>query len=383
MNKLNKILIGILIIFLTVTISTAVPITVVNKTLNISHTKAFDITDHDGYIFAGQRESYASTTRIDSSGNVFLEKNYDESNGSYFSDIELTPDNGYIIVGTSSYELHNDEDEWLSSGLIIKTDEDGNVMWKRYIQEKNYLSFKSVAQTLDNNYVVLGNIQDYNGNPQSLFVIKFDSEGNVIINKTLTNNSDLDYSSVIKQTLDGGYIITGSISDGLDGIIIKTDKNFNVVWTKQFKGIGHISSIQLSNDAYIITGYLENSYPNSKNSWIAKISKNGKLKWIKLISYGVYNEVNSIKKTKNGYILSGTFYEKIGEPNKGILIKTDKRGNIIWNIVPRNNSYNSLFDIIEPYKNEYTSFGYNYDRTTYEYETFFVKIKDIKSPNDY
>lgn len=382
MNKINKILIGILIIFLTTVISTATPVLIVNKVIEEDISEAFDVTDHDGYVFAGQNTSYASIFKTDLDGNVILRKSYDENNGSRFSDIKLTSENGYMMVGTSSKELDNDDDEWLSSGLVIKIDEDGNELWKRYIRKGDFLSFKSVYQTKDTGYIVLGNIMNYTGNPQSLFLIKFDHEGNTIFNKTLTNNSDLDFPTSVIQTIDEGYLVTGSINDGLDGIMIKTDVNGNIIWTKTFKNIGHVSSIiQLSNGAYIATGYLENEYPRPRNSWITKISRNGKTKWFRYIQKGIHNEINLVKQTKGGYILAGTLYGNKSEPNGGILIRTDKRGQELWSIVPGDNSYSKLYNVIELYPNRYTSFGYKCNIDTDECGTYFVKIEDIKTPN--
>jgi len=384
MNKINRILIGILIIFLTAVISTAVPVSTMNKVIDIDNSEAFDVTDHDGYIFAGQNETRAAIFKTDSNGNVISKKVYDENNGSYFSDIKLTSENGYIMVGTSGVELHNNDDEWLYSGLIIKIDEDRNEMWKRYIREGDLLSLKSVYQTLDSGYIVLGNIMYYDGNPQSLFLIKFDHEGNTIFSKTLTNNSDLDYSSKVIQTIDEGYAVTGSINDGLNGIVIKIDGNGDIIWTKVFKNIGHVSSIiQLSSGAYIATGYLENEYPRPKNSWITKISKNGKIKWLKYIDHGIFNEINSVKQTKGGYILAGTLYGNNNEPNGGMLIKTNKRGKELWNIVPGDNSYSKLYNVIEMYPNEYTSFGYKCNIDINECGTYFIKVENITSPNGY
>ena len=87
------------------------------------------------------------------------------------------------------------------------------------------------------------------------------------------NNYD-DYIKFIQQTIDGGYIITGSVPSDL--VLIKTDENGNEQWSKTFGGesgdVGY--SVQQTTDGgYIITG--------STFSWDNEIGKlfNRKLIW--------------------------------------------------------------------------------------------------------
>lgn len=394
MNKINKILIGILLIFLTAVISTAAPVSIMNKVLDIPIADAFVMTGGNSYIFAGQNETYASVSKTDKNGNLICKNSFDKDNGSYFSSITSYYQGGYIAVGTSSHELRNGDDEWLSTGLIVRIDDNCNEVWKKYVHEGNFLAFKKIVETWDG-FVIVGEYMDYNNNAQSIFIMKINSIGDSMGSGTITNSTTTDYASDVKQTftksntyngIDRGQIVTGSTNDGKDGLIIKINGTTGQPqWTKVLKGMGDVSSIiPLSSGYYIATGYRGGSYPNPKNSWIMKLNKNGKIKWTKHISKGIHNEINAVKPTKGGYILVGSIDGRYqtNDPNGGMLIKVDKKGNEIWSIVPGDNVYSILYDVIETSKNKYTSFGYKCNVDTDECGTYFVKVKDVKSTNN-
>src|SRR5438045_460773 len=85
--------------------------------------------------------------------------------------------------------------------------------------------------------------------------------GQITFQKTYGGASNEQGYSV-QQTLDGGYIITGStnslMTDSLDVYLIKTDSTGDTLWTKTFGGIGNDvgHAVQKTADGgYIITGY--------------------------------------------------------------------------------------------------------------------------------
>lgn len=366
--------------------SSLTPIAKMNKVLDIPNAEAFVVTGGNSYIFAGQDEN-ASISMTDANGNLICRNSFDKDNYSYFSSITSYYQGGFIAVGTSQHEIPNSNDEWISTGLIVRIDDNCNEVWKKYVHEGNFLAFKKIVETWDG-FVIVGEYMD--NNPQSIFIMKINSIGDSMGSGTITNSTNYDYVSDVKQTftksntyngIDRGQIVTGSTNDGKDGLIIKINGTTGQPqWTKVLKNKGTISSIiPLSSGYYIATGYRGGSYPNPKNSWIMKLNKNGKIKWTKYISKGIHNEINSGKPTKGGYILAGTLYGKTNEPNGGMLIKVDKRGNEIWSIVPGDNIYSKLYDVIETSKNKYTAFGYKCNVDTDECGVYFVKIVEKKN----
>jgi hypothetical protein len=110
----------------------------------------------------------------------------------------------------------------------------------------------------------------------------------------ISSQGDIDEGICVRQTMDGGYIITGScVPDGLvsyiDVLLLKTDASGNIIWTKTY-GKDFIESAysieQTSDGGYIIGGRaVKGSYPFIEppisDVWILKTELNGDTLWTK------------------------------------------------------------------------------------------------------
>ena len=135
--------------------------------------------------------------------------------------VEQTTDGGYIIVGYRGWDYL-----WL-----LKTDSQGNEEWS---QTFGYGSVGySVQQTNDGGYIITGDTYLVGVGDFDLWLIKTDSNGSEEWNKTFGGSDHEQYNSgrSVKQTTDGGYIITGYTQSfgngGGDVWLIKTDSEGN------------------------------------------------------------------------------------------------------------------------------------------------------------
>ena len=98
--------------------------------------------------------------------------------------------------------------------------------WDRNYGGSNNDWAHSLIQTTDGGYVVAGCIVSKGAGGEDFWVIKLDSQGNIIWDKTY-GGSDNDETHSIIQTEDGGYAVAGTTcskgAGGHDFWVIKLD----------------------------------------------------------------------------------------------------------------------------------------------------------------
>lgn len=175
----------------------------------------------------------------------------------------------------------------------------------------------------------------------STFLLLFFSlwgKSQIAFQKTYGGN-DNDYGTSVQQTVDGGYIITGSTwsyGPGLEAIyLIKTNSTGDTLWTKIFGGAigsgGLESVIQTSDGGYIIGSGTKSFGAGLQDVYIIKLDSNGNIQWTKTFGGTNPDVCVSIKQTTDGgYALLG-WTQSFGAGNSDIyFIKTDVSGNDIW-----------------------------------------------------
>ena len=204
-------------------------------------------TTDGGYIITGWRSIQNGVINLDSS-NVYLIKTdgsgveqWSQTFGGGYDggySVQQTTDGGYIITGFNGLSGSNGA---LVNVYLIKTDGSGIEQWSQTFGGVDNGEGYSVQQTTDGGYIITGwrQIQIQNGvinlDSSNVYLIKTDGSGVEQWSQTFGGGYDGGYS--VQQTTDGGYIIAGTKSNFVNGVmtsdvyLIKTDGSGNVTST--------------------------------------------------------------------------------------------------------------------------------------------------------
>lgn len=203
-----------------------------------------------------------------------------------------------------------------------------NDRWLKTFDFNEYEAGFSVQQTSDGGYIIVGGKSppagDYN-----LLVIKTDNNGDIVWTKEFENG----FGFSVKQTSDGGYVIGGEAysSDNVDIWLIKTDNDGNIIWDKKFDENDSDYSYdadQTSDGGYIVVGLT--GEPGDADAIIIKTDGFGNSEWIKTYGGTGENAAYSVVQTPDGgYVVSGTVSTE--EVNGDVwLFKINGTGELLW-----------------------------------------------------
>ena len=143
------------------------------------------------------------TTILQAQPNTIWIRTFGGINSDYGRSIQQVFNDGYIIIGTTA-SFGDNNDVWL-----IKTDVQGNKEWDKTFGGSNDDFGSCIQQTIDGGYIIVGWTNSFGGGNNDAWLIKTDAQGNKEWDKTFGGN-DTDIGYAVQQTIDGGYIITGS-----------------------------------------------------------------------------------------------------------------------------------------------------------------------------
>lgn len=243
--------------------------------------------------------------------------------------VQQTTDGGYIITGSTF---------GISDALLVKTDANGIEQWNTTFGAGKSDFGYSVQQTTDGGYIVAG-AYTYMGPPGTwdAWLIKTDSNGIMQWDKKF-GGAYSDYAYSVQQTTDGGYILAGSTdptNSNVEVYLIKTDSSGIATWTKTFGGantdIGQ-SVKQTTDGGYIVTGWTDSIGAGLTDVYLIKTDSSGIATWTKTFGGANDDYSRSVRQTSDGgYIVAGSTLSFGAGFSDVYLIKTDATGNEQWN----------------------------------------------------
>jgi hypothetical protein len=258
-------------------------------------------------------------------------KTYGGPDLEYGKSVQQTLDGGFVFTGSTKSYGNGDNDVWL-----IKTDNNGDTLWTKTFGGINNDQGCDIKQTTDGGFIISG--ETIKSSYPDIWLIKTDNNGDTLWTNTF-GGWDHEGSSCVNQTSDKGFIITGtSNSFGSntysDLYLIKTDSNGTNIWAKVYGGSSTdkgSSVLQTKDGGFIVTG-TTNSFGNGGyDLWLMKTDHQGDTLWTKTFGGAGYEQGFSIKETTDsGYVITGSTTSYGNGTYELWIIKTDSQGDTTW-----------------------------------------------------
>jgi uncharacterized delta-60 repeat protein len=312
------------------------------------YTDSFGANDKDAWVF-----------KLNPAGAVEWQKRYGEDGDDQARSIRLTNDGGYVVAGwiyTGGMGFYPD-DIW-----VYKLDSLGDFVWQQFNGDvdPHYHSTEgaySVFPTSDGGYILVGerliNYEPPQAKSYRFNVLKVDADGQAEWQNFYGSSAHDDRARSVQETTDGGYIVAGSTESygagEQDFWILKLNSNGENVWQKTYGGDqdDYAESIQQTEDGgYIVAGVTESFGVGETDFWVIKLDEDGDIEWEKTYGGGLDEYAHSIQQTTNGgYIVVGAT-RSFGKGHLDILVlRLHPKGNVKWQRTFGGFTYESAFEV--------------------------------------
>jgi len=374
-------------------VESSAPIVLWNKTYGGAQEDcAYSViqTPDGGFVLAGYTYSFGAggsdfwLVKTDYFGNMEWNKTYGGLGKDEAHAITRTVDGGYAILGTTDSFGAGGSDFWL-----VKTDSSGNILWNKTYGGSSSDDAWSIAETFSGDLVLAGWTASFGARSGDFWLIKTNSYGDVLWNKTYGEKL-LDAANSVQQTSDGGYVLAGYTysfgAGGSDFLLVKTDAAGNEQWNKTYGGTGEdygFSVVQTSDGGYALAGSTSSFGTGVYDYWLVKTDQFGNAVWNNTYGGIAYDEAWSILQMANqGFVLAG-WTESFGAGSSDCwLIITDAQGKPEWNMTWGGVNYDYAYSAVQTTDGGYVLLGQTQSFGAGSGDFLLIKIWKVNEPTN-
>jgi len=306
-------------------------------------------TSDGGYIVVGHTASYGTgdndfdawIIKLFSTGAVEWQRTFGGPEDDSFEAVQETSDGGYIVAGYTESFGAGYKDLW-----VLKLTFTGDVEWQWAYggsaedydfggNPDDFARSTSIKETRDGGYILTGCTQSFGVQRSDVWILKLTATGDIEWQKTYGYPiSDEVYS--ILETSDGGYLAIGTSPEVGFGVgIIKLTPTGDIEWQRDYGGnnsVGAGSMQQTSDGGYVVVGSIWWGFTAGYDDvWILKLTATGDIEWQKAYGGSKSDGAHSIKQTSDGgYIVAGSTLSFGAGYRDAWVIKLTSNGSIEW-----------------------------------------------------
>jgi len=237
----------------------------------------------------------------------------------------------YVIAGATYSYGSGSTDVYL-----LKMDSYGNEIWEKTFggPYKDWAQY--ILKTEDGGYVVVGGTESFGKGSVDILLVKYSPEGEQSWYRTY-GGYDRDWARHVEQTRDGGFIIVGGTESygagSTDVYLVKIDNNGDQEWNMVFGGSGRDVGYfvkELDEGGYIVVGGTE-SFGGSEDIYVIKVDPYGGSIWERVYGGNLKDRGYSFLVLDNDNILIVGYTETSEAGNADVcLLMLDSDGNVLW-----------------------------------------------------
>jgi hypothetical protein len=213
--------------------------------------RCMTLTSDGGFVFAGGDQYYEygdsgyKLMKVAADGTKVWERKIQGTHNAEIYDIEQTPDNGFILGGSSYQSAGGDQTEdSFGDYWVVKLNADLSVAWSNVLNTLFYNDgrgtnyFADLAQTPDGGYAVLGyssepalgdKSEDAHNGSFDYWLIKLNASGTQVWDKVI-GGASYEAARGIISTTDGGLLLVGNSNSDVSFEKTENNKGMSDLW---------------------------------------------------------------------------------------------------------------------------------------------------------
>ncbi len=270
-----------------------------------------------------------------------------------------------------------------------------NLSFSQYVIDTNWTSLfggvnndaMRTAHFIGNgDFIIAGYTESFGNGVWSkpdTWVIKFNSTGNIIWEKTFGVADSLDKMNCIIDANNDGFILSGVRGaqvgfGGEDAMLLKIDTSGNEIWTKRFgdtESDGFLKVQKTLDNNYIICGYTRSFGAAYVDAWVMKVDNNGNEIWSSIYGGADYDIFYNIYPTSDGGYFTSGFTNSKGNGGFDVWIcKLDSIGTLISDTTFGTSGYDRAYDSYPTGNDEFILTGKYEDPGASAEDVWLIKV---------
>lgn len=280
---------------------------------------------------AGQKDVWLVRTAAD--GSPQWSQTYGGTDSEWSKSVLEVSGGGFAITGHTESFGAGSFDVW-----VLWTSADGNLLWNStYGGLLGDLGY-SMVEVSTGGFAITGNTENFGASLSDLWLLRIDTAGNILWNRTY-GGSSLEAGLSVIEVSTGGFAITGWTTSfgagGADILLVRMDANGNLLWSRTYGGPNDeygYSIVELSTGGFAITGDTNSFGAGASDVWLLRTNADGNLLWNRTYGGLSGDRGRSVLEVSGGGFAIAGDTGSFGAGNYDVwYLQTDSDGNLLWN----------------------------------------------------